>query len=107
MSSESVKELTSATFDFETASGLVLVDFWAPWCAPCRMMAPIFDTVAEKLAGKATFVKVNIDESPDLPARFGIRSIPTLLLLKDGVEVDTHTGVMRPDDLMGMINRNV
>ncbi len=106
MSSESVKELTSATFDSETASGLVVIDFWAPWCAPCRMMAPIFETVAEKLGGKAKFAKVNIDESPDIPARFGIRSIPTLLLLKDGVEADTHTGVMRPDDLMGMINRN-
>ena len=106
MSSESVIELTSATFDSETAKGLVLVDFWAPWCAPCRMMSPIVDAVAEKLGPKAKFTKVNIDECPDLPARFGIRSIPTLVLLKDGVEVDTHTGVMRPDDLMGMINRN-
>ncbi len=106
MSSEFVKELTSATFDSETANGLVLIDFWAPWCAPCRMMAPIFETVAEKLNAKAKFIKVNIDESPDLPARFGIRNIPTLLLLKDGVEADIHTGVMRADDLMGMINRN-
>ena len=106
MSAEFVTELTSDTFDSETANGLVLVDFWAPWCAQCRMMSPIVDVVAEKMKNTAKFAKVNIDECPDLPARFGIRSIPTLLLLKNGAEVDTHTGVMRPDDLMGMINRN-
>lgn len=102
----SVKELTSANFDTETAKGLVVVDFWAPWCGPCRTMGPIFDSVAEKVADKATFVKVNIDESPDVPARFGVRSIPTLVVLKDGAEVDTHTGVMRPDDLIAMVDRN-
>jgi len=104
--STSVKELTDANFDTETAKGLVVVDFWAPWCGPCRTMGPIFESVAEKNADKAKFVKVNIDESPDVPARFGVRSIPTLVVLKDGAEVDTHTGVMRPDDLIAMVDRN-
>ncbi len=106
MSSEHVKEPSAAEFDTITAKGLVVVDFWAPWCGPCKTMGPIFEAVAEKVGDKATFVKVNIDESPDIPARFGIRSIPTLVVLKDGVEADTHTGVMRPDDLIAMVNRN-
>jgi len=101
-----VKELTTATFETETAKGLIVVDFWAPWCGPCRTMGPIFEAVAEKVADKATFVKVNIDDSADVAARFGVRSIPTLVVLKDGAEVDTHTGVMRPDDLIAMVERN-
>jgi len=105
--SDFVKELKTADFAAETASGLVVVDFWAPWCQPCRMMAPIFASVAEKLAGKAKFAKVNIDESPDVAAKFGVRSIPTLLVLKDGQEVDTHIGLMRPDDLITMVNKNL
>ena len=105
--SDFVKELNAADFDAETAAGLVVTDFWAPWCQPCRMLAPIFAAVAEKLADKAKFVKVNIDEAPDVAAKFGIRSIPALLIIKDGKEVDSHTGVMRPDALIELVNRNV
>ena len=107
MSSEYVKNLTAQNFDAAIASGLVLVDFWAPWCNPCRTMSPIIDTVAERMAGKATFAKVNTDESPELPARFGIRSIPTLILFKDGIEVANHSGLIRAEDLMGLINRHL
>ena len=101
--SEFVKELTSATFDAETSKGLVVVDFWAPRCAPCRMMAPLFAGVAEKLQGKAVFVKVDIDASPDIPGRFGIRAIPTFLVLKDGVEADVSVGVTPPAKLRKMV----
>ena len=105
--SDFVKELNAADFDAETAAGLTVVDFWAPWCQPCRMMAPIFAAVAEKLAGKAKFVKVNIDEAPDVAAKFGVRSIPTLLIVKDGKEADSHTGLMRPDDFITFVNQNI
>ena len=105
--SDFVKELNSGNFDAETASGLTIVDFWAPWCQPCKMMAPLFGAVAEKLADKAKFAKVNIDESPDIAAKFGVRSIPTLLVLKDGQEADMHVGLMRPDDLITLVNKNV
>ena len=105
--SDFVKELNATDFDAETAAGLVVVDFWAPWCQPCKMMAPIFGAVAEKLAGKATFAKVNIDESPEIAAKFGVRSIPTLLVMKDGKEADMHVGLMRPDDLITLVNSNI
>lgn len=105
--SEFVKELDRATFDAETSKGLVVIDFWAPWCAPCRMMAPIFAGVAEKLQDKAIFAKVNIEAVPDIHTRFGISSVPTFLVLKDGVEVDMHHGTIRPDELIFLVNKNV
>ena len=105
--SDFVKELNTANFADETAAGVTVVDFWAPWCQPCRMMAPIFEAVAEKLNGKAKFAKVNIDEAPDVAAKFGVRSIPTLLIVKDGQEADTHTGLMRPDDFITFVNKNL
>jgi len=105
--SDFVKELNAADFGAETASGLVLVDFWAPWCQPCRMMAPIFATVAENNAGKAKFVKVNIDEAPEVAAKFGVRSIPAIVVLKNGKDVDSHVGLMRPDALAALVNKNL
>ena len=103
--SDFVKELNAADFDAETAAGLVLVDFWAPWCQPCRMMAPIFTAVAEKFAGKAKFVKINIDESPEIAAKFAVRGIPTIVVIKDGKETDSHTGLMRPDALITLASK--
>ena len=73
----------------------VLVDFWAPWCGPCRMLSPVVDEVAEENAGRAKVVKVNIDEEPDLAQRFGVMSIPTLLLIKDGKVAASSVG-LRP-----------
>ena len=88
--------LSDANFDKVVAgSGLpVVVDFWAPWCGPCRMMAPQFEAAAAQLKGRALFVKVNSDENPQLSARYGIRSIPTLLKLRGGREVDRVAGAM-------------
>ncbi|MCO5978356.1 thioredoxin TrxC [Ideonella oryzae] len=88
--------LTDASFDKVVAgSGLpVVVDFWAPWCGPCRTMAPQFEAAADHLKGRVLFVKVNSDENPQLSARYGIRSIPTLLKLHGGREVDRVAGAM-------------
>lgn len=77
-------ELTSANFDAETSKGAVLVDFWAPWCGQCRMLSPVIEELAEDFEGKAKICKVNTDEAQDLATKFGVRSIPTLLFIKDG-----------------------
>lgn len=87
--------LTSETFD-TTLAGTdqpVLVDFWAEWCGPCKMMSPILDQLATEQAGRATIAKVDVDAFPDLQARFGIRAIPTLIVFKNGQPVNTITGV--------------
>jgi thioredoxin 1 len=87
--------LTTETFDTTLASTdqPVLVDFWAEWCGPCKMMSPILDQLATEQAGRATIAKVDVDAFPDLQARFGIRAIPTLIVFKNGQPVNTITGV--------------
>ncbi len=85
-------ELTSANFEATVGSGVAVVDFWAPWCGPCRMVAPIIEELAEEYDGKAKVCKVNTDEEQDLAVKFGIRSIPTILFLKDGKVVDQMVG---------------
>jgi len=87
--------LTTETFDatLSNTDQPVLVDFWAEWCGPCKMMSPILDQLATEQAGRATIAKVDIDAFPDLQARFGIRAIPTLIVFKNGQPVSTITGV--------------
>jgi len=85
-------DLTAANFEATVGSGIVVVDFWAPWCGPCRMVAPIIEELAEEYDGKAKVCKVNTDEEQDLAVKFGIRSIPTILFLKDGKVVDQMVG---------------
>ena len=77
-------ELDAGSFDLETQKGVVLVDFWAPWCGPCHMQTPILLDLARRLGAQATIAKVNVDEAPELAERFGIRSIPTLILFRNG-----------------------
>jgi len=85
-------ELTNDNFDATTSEGVVLVDFWAPWCGPCRMIAPVIEELAEEYDGKAKICKVNTDEEQEIAVKFGIRSIPTLIFLKDGQVVDQIVG---------------
>jgi thioredoxin 1 len=89
-------ELTDANFD-ETVvqqTGVLMVDFWAEWCGPCRAIAPVLDDLARELAGRVTLAKVNVDENPALAARYGIRSIPTILLMKQGKVADQVIGAV-------------
>jgi thioredoxin 1 len=92
--------LTEATFDetIATTTGPLLVDFWAPWCGPCRAIAPVLDEIAKELAGEVTIGKVNVDEEPALAGRFGIQAIPALIFFKDRKAVQTLVGaVPRPE----------
>lgn len=94
-----VKALTKDNFDAETASGVSLVDFWASWCGPCRMMSPVVDGLAGKVEGLRV-CKVNVDDEPDLADRFGIDMIPALIFIKNGAEANRFIGVVSEDTLI-------
>ncbi len=85
-------ELTADNFKETISEGVALVDFWAPWCGPCRMIAPVIEELAEDYDGKAKICKVNTDEQPSIAGEYGIRSIPTILFFKDGELVDQMVG---------------
>ncbi|MNW51956.1 Thioredoxin C-1 [compost metagenome] len=95
--------MTKNTFSNQIQSGVTLVDFWAPWCGPCKIQLPIVEELADELKGQATLAKVNVDEETELASQFGIRSIPTLLLFKDGKLVDTMVGVNQKNVLKDKI----
>ena len=101
--SEKVIELTVDNFNESIASGTVLVDFWAPWCGPCKMQGPILDKVAETVGDAAVIAKVNVDEHAPLAAQFGVRSIPTLLLFKNGEKVQDFVGVQQEATLVEIL----
>jgi len=85
----------------------VLVDFWAEWCGPCKALGPILESVASQLAGKVSVKKINIDENPQAPANFGIRSIPTIILFKDGSVTDTKIGLNSEEDLKNWVSSHL
>ena len=97
-------ELTSGDFEATLAEGVSLVDFWAPWCGPCRMIAPIIEELAEDFDGKAKVCKVNTDEQQEIAVKFGIRSIPTIMFFKDGEMVDQVVGAQSKQALADKIN---
>ena len=107
MASEQVKTLTDADFGDSVKQGVVLVDFWAEWCAPCRRLAPTVDQLAEDYKGRLTVAKVNIDENPVTPSQFMVRGIPTLLLFKNGDLKETVVGLAGKDDLARMIDKHL
>jgi len=97
-------ELTNENFEATTSEGVALVDFWAPWCGPCRMISPIIEELAEEFDGKAKICKVNTDEQQDLSMKFGVRSIPTIVFMKDGEAVDTMIGASSKQAFADKIN---
>ncbi len=104
-----VLDVTDGSFVNEVEKGdlPVLVDFWAPWCGPCRMVSPVVEALSQEYAGKVKFVKVNTDESPEVSQRFNISGIPSLLLFKDGSVVDQVVGAVPKSKLQDMISRHV
>jgi thioredoxin 1 len=102
-----ISHVTDQTFSTETNSGVVLVDFWAPWCGPCKMIAPVLEELDSELGGKVKIVKVDVDENQETAGKFGIMSIPTLLVLKDGEVVDKVVGFSPKEALAGVLEKHV
>jgi thioredoxin 1 len=101
----SVQPITDATFQIETAAGTVLVDFWAPWCGPCKMIAPVLDELSSEIGDKAKIAKINVDDNPESAAKYNVMSIPTLLIFKDGQVVNQLVGVQPKDRLKAAIEQ--
>ena len=107
--SDNIVHVTDSTFEDEVLNtdGAVLVDYWADWCGPCKMIAPILDELAEEYSGKLKIAKVNIDENPGTPPKFGIRGIPTLMLFKDGNVEATKVGAVSKSQLSAFVDSNL
>lgn len=109
MSSDLIKHTTDATFEADVLKSdkPVLVDYWAEWCGPCKMIAPILDEVSKDYAGKLQIAKLNVDENRDVPAKFGIRGIPTLMLFKNGALAATKVGALSKSQLTLFLDSNL
>ncbi|WP_407313440.1 thioredoxin TrxA [Pseudomonas sp. nanlin1] len=109
MSSDLIKHASDASFEADVlkADGAVLVDYWAEWCGPCKMIAPVLDEIAETYKGKLTVVKVNIDENQETPAKHGVRGIPTLMLFKNGNVEATKVGALSKSQLAAFLDANI
>jgi len=100
-------ELTGANFEATLSEGVSMVDFWAPWCGPCRMIAPVVEELADDYEGKAQICKVNTDEEQDIAIKYGIRSIPTIMFFKDGQVVDQIVGAQSKQALASKIDAHL
>ena len=105
----SLLEVNDQSFENEVIKnpGLVLVDFWAPWCGPCRQLTPILEELNKNMVGKVQIVKMNVDDSQEVPGQMGIRSIPTMILFKNGQKVDTQVGSVPLAALVQMIESHI
>jgi thioredoxin 1 len=109
MSSDLIKHVSDASFDSDVlkTDGPVLVDYWAEWCGPCKMIAPILDDLSSEYNGKLQIAKMNVDENSDTPAKYGIRGIPTLMLFKNGAVVATKVGALSKSQLTAFIESHL
>ncbi|SHG80144.1 thioredoxin [Ornithinibacillus halophilus] len=101
-----IKNVTDQNFTSETSEGLVLADFWAPWCGPCKMIAPVLEEIDGEMSEKVQIVKLDVDENQETAGKFGVMSIPTLLLFKDGNVVDQVIGFQPKEALVELINKH-
>ena len=106
-SGESVLSLTASNFDETISSGVVLVDFWATWCKPCRTQAPVIEEIQKEMSAKIKVGKIDIDKSPDIADRFGIESIPTMIIFKDGKLAEQFVGITAKEKLTEAINKQL
>ncbi|PMC37103.1 thioredoxin [Bacillus sp. UMB0899] len=102
-----ITNVTDQTFSGETNEGVVLVDFWAPWCGPCKMIAPVLEELDSDMGDKVKIVKVDVDENQETAGKFGVMSIPTLLVLKDGEVVDKAVGYQPKEALAEVLNKHI
>ena len=109
MSSDLIKHISDASFEADVLQSAqpVLVDYWAEWCGPCKMIAPILDEMATAYTGKLQITKMNVDENREIPGKFGIRGIPTLMLFKDGKLAATKVGALSKSQMADFINQNI
>mgnify|MGYP001012135102 CR=1 FL=1 len=104
---EKIVTLTEQNFQQRTKNKVVLVDFWATWCGPCKAIAPVLDELSAEYEGKARIVKIDVDQNPNLAAQYGIRSIPTLFVFKNGEKVDATMGMQPKAQLTALINKHL
>ncbi|NPC93656.1 thioredoxin [Bacillus sp. WMMC1349] len=102
-----IVKATDQTFSSETNEGVVLVDFWAPWCGPCKMIAPVLEELDQEMGDKLKIVKIDVDENQETAGKYGVMSIPTLLVLKDGEVAETSVGFKPKEVLEELVNKHL